>query len=52
MKNIPIIITCEHAGNRVPDALRDSFTDTTILSTHRAYDIGALQMARILAKDT
>jgi predicted N-formylglutamate amidohydrolase len=50
MKNTSVIITCEHAGNRVPDALRDIFTDTTILSTHWAYDIGALQMARILAK--
>ncbi len=50
MSNISIIITCEHAGNRVPDALRDIFTDTTILSTHWAYDIGALQMARILGK--
>jgi len=50
MKHIGIIITCEHAGNRVPNALRDYFTDTTILSTHRAYDIGALQMARIIAK--
>lgn len=50
MKNVSIIITCEHAGNRVPEALRDIFTDTTMLSTHWAYDIGALQMARILAK--
>ncbi|MEJ5362315.1 MAG: N-formylglutamate amidohydrolase [Spirochaetota bacterium] len=50
MKNISILITCEHAGNRVPDALRDIFTDTSILSTHWAYDIGALPMARILAK--
>jgi len=50
MKNSGIIITCEHAGNRVPNALRDCFTDSAILSTHRAYDIGALQMARIIAK--
>lgn len=50
MKNVSIIITCEHAGNRVPEALRDIFTDTAMLSTHWAYDIGALQMARILAK--
>lgn len=50
MKNIGIIITCEHAGNRVPNALRDCFSDAAILSTHWAYDIGALQMARIIAK--
>lgn len=50
MEHTCIIITCEHAGNRVPDALRDCFSDTTVLSTHRGYDIGALQMARIIAK--
>lgn len=50
MENIGIIITCEHAGNRAPNALSDCFTDTAILSNHRAYDIGALQMARIIAK--
>lgn len=50
MKHTSVIITCDHAGNRVPESLRDFFYDMAILSTHRAYDIGALKMARIVAK--
>ncbi|MCX8122641.1 MAG: N-formylglutamate amidohydrolase [Spirochaetes bacterium] len=50
MKRSSIIITCEHATNRVPRKLVGVIDDTTILATHWAYDIGALQMARIIAQ--
>ncbi len=45
-----IVITCEHASNRVPERLVDVIYDSTLLTTHWAYDIGALQMARIIAQ--
>ena len=45
------IVTCEHAANKVPAAYRDLFkSKKAILSTHEAYDIGAAELARALAK--
>ncbi|HHO47738.1 MAG TPA: N-formylglutamate amidohydrolase [Desulfobacteraceae bacterium] len=45
-----LLVTCEHARNRVPAAWRPFFAGSeAILSTHRAYDPGALAMARALA---
>lgn len=36
-----IILSCEHAGNRVPRAYKYLFTtNPDVLKTHRAYDIG------------
>lgn len=44
------LITCEHGGNRVPSRYLDFFRGhETLLRTHRAYDPGALRMARELA---
>lgn len=44
------IITCEHAGNRVPVDLRPLFKrDKAMLYTHRGYDPGALTLAREMA---
>ncbi|KIF81361.1 N-formylglutamate amidohydrolase [Noviherbaspirillum autotrophicum] len=41
------IITCEHAGNRIPSRYRDFFRDRqALLHTHRGYDLGALRVAR------
>jgi predicted N-formylglutamate amidohydrolase len=46
-----IVVTCEHASNRVPAAYRAAFADAgPILATHRGYDIGALEIARLLAR--
>jgi len=46
-----IIITCEHGGNHVPLEYRHLFTkQNSTLSTHRAWDAGALLLARELAK--
>lgn len=41
------LITCEHAGNRIPSRYRDFFRDRqSLLRTHRGYDLGALRVAR------
>src|SRR5690606_6679545 len=46
-----LILTCEHASNRVPPAYRVLFRNQrAILKTHRGYDIGALPLARHLAR--
>src|SRR5687767_10767278 len=48
-----LIISCEHAGNRVPAAWRHLFASKaarTALRTHRGYDIGAHALARRLAR--
>jgi len=47
---ISVLITCEHAANRVPNEYRHLFIgheDT--LNSHRGWDAGALQLARTLA---
>ncbi|MFH2067539.1 MAG: N-formylglutamate amidohydrolase [Pseudomonadota bacterium] len=46
-----VIITCEHAGNMVPERYRHLFRNhRELLDTHRGYDIGALPLARRIAK--
>jgi predicted N-formylglutamate amidohydrolase len=46
-----IILSCEHAGNRVPPGYKHLFTaNPDILTTHRAYDIGIAAIARQLQK--
>jgi len=53
MKRRPsAIVTCEHASASVPTQWRDHFTarETAQLETHKGYDIGALEMARVLAR--
>lgn len=50
MKN-QIVITCEHASNRVPSFLKKYFTKAAkTLSTHRAWDPGAAPIAKHLSK--
>lgn len=47
----PILITCEHGGNRVPSEYRSLFEGMEdILASHRGFDAGALVMARALAR--
>ena len=44
------LITCEHGGNRVPSRYHDFFRGhEPLLRTHRAYDVGALRVAREFA---
>jgi len=46
-----VLVTCEHAGNRVPKEYRALFAGRkSLLATHRAYDPGALTLARALAR--
>ena len=45
------LFTCEHGGNRIPPSYRSLFHEyRALLGTHRGYDLGALVMARALAK--
>lgn len=45
-----LLITCEHATNYIPQQYQALFVDATeILHTHRAIDIGALDLAKYLA---
>jgi predicted N-formylglutamate amidohydrolase len=46
-----LIITCEHAGNEVPEEYQSLFIDQQeILSSHRGWDPGAWLLARHLSK--
>ena len=44
-----LILTCEHASNKLPAAFRNA-VPAGVLETHRAYDIGALAVFRKLVK--
>jgi predicted N-formylglutamate amidohydrolase len=44
------LVTCEHGGNRIPRAFSSCFQGCeALLASHRAYDPGALALARELA---
>lgn len=46
------IITCEHAGNQVPDCYNHIFENLKdVLESHRGWDPGALEIARYLAAE-
>lgn len=45
----PLVILCDHAHNRIPDALGQLGLDPVHLGDHIAYDIGALAVADRLA---
>jgi predicted N-formylglutamate amidohydrolase len=46
----PIVLVCEHAGNRLPKALGDLGLTPAELNMHIAWDIGAEGVARLLSK--
>lgn len=47
-----LVITCEHAGNQVPDPYQHVFSNfKDVLESHRGYDPGALEIARFLAME-
>ncbi len=51
MKHWRLIITCEHGGNSIPPTYRHLFKGKRmLLDSHRGYDLGALPMARRMAK--
>jgi predicted N-formylglutamate amidohydrolase len=46
-----LIITCEHGGNRIPADLAAAFGPMRgLLATHRGWDPGALELARLMAR--
>jgi predicted N-formylglutamate amidohydrolase len=48
-----LLLTCEHAGNRIPREYLPLFRNAAaVLETHRGLDIGALTVARHLARVT
>lgn len=47
------IISCEHAGNKVPEQYQSLFEGSDeILNSHRGWDPGSLQLGQILADKT
>ncbi len=49
-REIALVVSCEHAGNRVPPAYRTLFRGrAAVLKSHRGYDPGALDLARAVA---
>jgi predicted N-formylglutamate amidohydrolase len=47
----PLLLTCEHGGNRVPAAYGALFRGAArTLASHRGHDLGALHAARSLAR--
>jgi predicted N-formylglutamate amidohydrolase len=50
-RDFALLVTCEHGGNRVPREHRALFAGREdLLETHHAYDPGALDTAKILAR--
>ena len=47
----PFLITCDHAGKRLPRALGSLGLPESELSRHIAWDLGAAQVARALARE-
>jgi predicted N-formylglutamate amidohydrolase len=46
-----IVLTCEHASNAVPASVRQYFDATVaVMRSHRAWDIGTLDIAHYLAR--
>lgn len=46
-----VVVTCEHAGNRVPPEFAHLFAGAKkILGSHRGYDPGALELAEFIAR--
>ena len=47
----PFVVTCDHAGRRLPRSLGDLGIGAADLERHIAWDIGALGVAEMLARD-
>jgi predicted N-formylglutamate amidohydrolase len=51
MTGVPVILTCEHGGNEIPDRFRENFTGyEDLLKSHRGWDPGALDLTLFLAE--
>jgi predicted N-formylglutamate amidohydrolase len=52
-EDIALVLSCEHAGNRVPPEYRALFRgQQRVLDSHRGWDPGALEVARAIAAVT
>lgn len=52
MKEIALIVSCEHAVNTVPQAYRNLFAPhLELLETHRGFDLGAQSLALFLVSN-
>lgn len=50
-RDVGIVVSCEHAGYRVPPAYRHLFRGhADVLKSHRGWDPGAIDLARAIAK--
>lgn len=47
--SVPVLVTCDHASNYIPESLTNLGLDNNDLNRHIAYDIGALNLSRVLA---
>jgi len=47
---VPIVLTCEHATNRLPPGTRVSRAERELLATHWGWDIGGWGLTRDLAR--
>jgi predicted N-formylglutamate amidohydrolase len=47
---IAVVVTCEHASRALPRPLGDLGLPAAVLASHRAWDVGALGIAKVLAK--
>jgi predicted N-formylglutamate amidohydrolase len=45
---VRLVLTCEHGGNEIPKTYKKRFPNDTVLKTHRAYDLGALDLFQYL----
>lgn len=52
MPDPPLLVTCEHGGNKIPKRYRERFLPhAALLGTHRGWDPGTLPLGRAIAKD-
>ena len=45
-----VVLSCEHASAAIPRPWRDVLHDKALLNSHRAWDAGALELARYLSR--
>lgn len=48
--DVPVLFLCDHASRTIPAGLDDLGLDETLLCRHIAWDIGAADLARLLAE--
>lgn len=49
MRQVHIVVTCEHAGNEIPKPYQHLFRDKSVLHSHRGIDEGSLSFAEQLS---